>query len=86
MEPQLELQFLRSTIVSLSHALLSLLFVFSFDLMVCNPPFFSSLASTGVNPNRSAAATANELVCPGGEEEFVAQMIRESRERPLQIR
>ena len=60
--------------------------VFSFDLLVCNPPFFSSLTSTGVNPNRSAAATANELVCPGGEEEFVAQMIRESRERPAQIR
>ena len=60
--------------------------MFSFDALVCNPPFFSSLASAGVNPARSAAATANELVCPGGEEQFVAQIIRESKQRQGQIR
>ena len=58
----------------------------SFDLLMCNPPFFSSLDSTGVNPSRSAAATPSELVCPGGEERFVAQMITQSKTRPMQIR
>jgi 23S rRNA (adenine1618-N6)-methyltransferase len=50
-----------------------------FDFLMCNPPFFSSLESTGLNPSRSAAATSSELVCPGGEEAFVSQLVRESK-------
>jgi len=51
----------------------------AFDFLVCNPPFFSSLDSTGQNSARAANATPSELVCPGGEEAFVAQLIREHR-------
>ena len=57
-----------------------------FDFMVCNPPFFSSLESTGLNRNRSAAATPGELVCPGGEEQFVASLIAQTKARPTLVR
>jgi len=50
-----------------------------FDFLVCNPPFFASLDSTGLNPHRAAEATPGELACPGGEEAFIAQLIRESK-------
>ena len=58
----------------------------SFDFLVCNPPFFSSLALTGLNQNRATNATPSELVCTGGEESFVKQMIDETKARPDMIR
>jgi len=58
----------------------------SFDVCMCNPPFFSDLASTGQNRSRGTVATPSELVCTGGEEEFVKQMIVESKKVPKRVR
>lgn len=63
-----------------------------FNLVVCNPPFHSSLADARAGSERKAknlrlekpvlnfGGQNNELWCPGGEVEFVRQMIRESAE------
>src|SRR4051812_2041044 len=53
----------------------------AFNVMVCNPPFFSSLDQTGLHPARAGpAGTHSELVCAGGEERFVADLITQSKE------
>ncbi|CEP02217.1 U6 small nuclear RNA (adenine-(43)-N(6))-methyltransferase [Plasmodiophora brassicae] len=49
-----------------------------YHFTVCNPPFFDDLQQTGLNAKRVCRATPSELVCPGGEVEFVAQIVRES--------
>ncbi|XP_024382131.1 uncharacterized protein [Physcomitrium patens] len=49
-----------------------------FDFCMCNPPFFSSLEEAGVNPRTSCGGTEAEMVCPGGEEAFVARIIEDS--------
>lgn len=50
--------------------------VFAFTM--CNPPFFSTLDKAGLNPNTDHEGTAEEMVCPGGEEAFVRRMIYDS--------
>lgn len=63
----------------------------SFDLVICNPPFFSSLKEASENSSRKwknlnhqVTAKRNfggqnsELWCEGGESRFVRQMIAES--------
>jgi 23S rRNA (adenine1618-N6)-methyltransferase len=50
----------------------------SFEFCVCNPPFFESLADTGLNRRRAAQATAGELTCPGGELAFVSRLLDDS--------
>lgn len=57
-----------------------------FDFTVCNPPFFSSLDQTAQNESRVCNATANELVCEGGELTFITNMIQQSVKRKHQIR
>ena len=62
-----------------------------FDLVMCNPPFYSSAeeaqnenrrkkrglkAAKGIN--RNFAGQAKELWCPGGEKAFISQLIQES--------
>jgi 23S rRNA A1618 N6-methylase RlmF len=49
-----------------------------FEFCVCNPPFFESLADTGLNRRRAAHATAGELTCPGGELAFVTRLLDDS--------
>jgi len=49
-----------------------------FDFTICNPPFFSSLEETGLNRNRGTTATSSELVCPGGEVQFLTTMVQQS--------
>ncbi|MEI6276782.1 MAG: 23S rRNA (adenine(1618)-N(6))-methyltransferase RlmF [Prolixibacteraceae bacterium] len=66
-----------------------------FDLTFCNPPFHSSPEDAGSgsrrkisnlkgkktdNPILNFGGTGNELWCEGGEEQFVKQMIAESRQ------
>lgn len=66
-----------------------------FDLTICNPPFHSSLAEAqGVavrklqnlkgekiaNPVLNFGGQSNELWCEGGEDEFVSEMIMESKQ------
>ncbi|MCW3076365.1 MAG: rRNA methyltransferase [Bacteroidetes bacterium] len=66
-----------------------------FDLTICNPPFHTSAAEAqagsfrkvknltqrkGAKPVLNFGGQSNELWCPGGEEAFVANMIRESRQ------
>jgi len=68
-----------------------------FDLTICNPPFHASAreAASGslrkINhlkgkksgqPILNFGGQSNELWCNGGEEQFVRQMIRESRQMP----
>jgi 23S rRNA (adenine1618-N6)-methyltransferase len=64
-----------------------------FDLTICNPPFFSSAkeaAEANMRKNRNLknmvnkpelnfAGKSNELWCEGGEDEFLANMIQQSR-------
>jgi len=57
-----------------------------FDFCMCNPPFFDSLEQTALNDKRTSNATANELVCPGGEQAFISQMVEESVKIPHRIR
>lgn len=66
-----------------------------FDLTVCNPPFHASLAEAQsgtlrklsnlknkkiTRPTLNFGGQASELWCEGGEEKFVADMIRQSRQ------
>ena len=68
-----------------------------FDLMLCNPPFYSSAEEAQVENQRKrknlrgrASSTrnfggqANELWYPGGEKAFIQQLIEESTEAPTQ--
>lgn len=65
------------------------------DLTICNPPFHSSIedAQKGTQrkiknltggkvktPERNFAGISNELICDGGENQFIQRMIRESTE------
>ncbi len=58
----------------------------AFDFCCCNPPFFETLAETGLNKKRASAATVNELTCPGGELAFVSRMIDDSASLRFQVR
>lgn len=49
-----------------------------FDFCMCNPPFFASMDEAGLNPRTACGGTAAEMVCPGGEEAFVARIIEDS--------
>ena len=68
-----------------------------FDLSICNPPFHGSAeeAAEGTqrktrnlgnnkeeNPVLNFGGQKNELLCPGGEAEFVRRMIKQSSELP----
>lgn len=46
---------------------------------MCNPPFFESLEESQQNPLTAFQGTKPEMVCEGGELEFVRQIVRESR-------
>ncbi len=50
----------------------------TFTFTMCNPPFFSSMAEAGANPNTACGGTADEMVCPGGELAFVRRMVQDS--------
>jgi len=56
-----------------------------FFATVCNPPFHSSLEQTGHNKKRALEAIASELVCPGGEVQFISTMISESLQFSEQV-
>lgn len=45
---------------------------------MCNPPFFATGDEAGLNPRTDFGGTMQEMVCPGGEEEFVKTMVMES--------
>lgn len=49
-----------------------------FDFCMCNPPFFASMEEAGLNPRTACGGTEAEMVCPGGEEAFVAHIIADS--------
>lgn len=49
-----------------------------FDFCMCNPPFFESIDEAGLNPRTACGGTAEEMVCPGGEQGFIMQMIEDS--------
>ncbi|XP_077246559.1 methyltransferase isoform X2 [Tasmannia lanceolata] len=49
-----------------------------FDFCMCNPPFFESIAEAGLNPKTSCGGTFEEMVCPGGEQAFITQIIEDS--------
>lgn len=49
-----------------------------FDFCMCNPPFFASMEEAGLNPRTACGGTEAEMVCPGGEEAFVARIIEDS--------
>jgi 23S rRNA A1618 N6-methylase RlmF len=49
-----------------------------FDFCMCNPPFFASMEEAGLNPRTACGGTEVEMVCPGGEEAFVARIIEDS--------
>jgi 23S rRNA (adenine1618-N6)-methyltransferase len=50
----------------------------SFDFCMCNPPFFESIEEAGLNPKTSCGGTAEEMVCPGGEQAFITRIIEDS--------
>lgn len=50
----------------------------SFDFCMCNPPFFESIEEAGLNPKTSCGGTAEEMVCPGGEQAFITHIIEDS--------
>lgn len=49
-----------------------------FDFCMCNPPFFQSIEEAGRNPKTSCGGTYEEMVCPGGEQAFISQIIEDS--------
>ncbi|GAV66808.1 LOW QUALITY PROTEIN: Methyltransf_10 domain-containing protein, partial [Cephalotus follicularis] len=49
-----------------------------FDFCMCNPPFFESMEEAGLNPKTSCGGTPEEMVCPGGEKEFITRIIDDS--------
>lgn len=70
----------------------------SYELSLCNPPFFASLeeareasrvkwAKLGRRPaaERNFGGAENELWCPGGEEAFVRRMIMDSADFKAQV-
>lgn len=50
-----------------------------FAASVCNPPFYTSEESIGINPKREKGGNMHELVCDGGEEAFLSRMYSESK-------
>jgi 23S rRNA (adenine1618-N6)-methyltransferase len=59
--------------------------ILSFDFIMCNPPFYSSedemLSSAALKqrpPSTACTGSANEMVTPGGEVEFISRIINES--------
>ncbi|GAM18807.1 hypothetical protein SAMD00019534_019820 [Acytostelium subglobosum LB1] len=50
----------------------------TFDVSMCNPPFFDSLDQTKLNPKTVCTGSDSELVTEGGELEFVKKMIQDS--------
>lgn len=50
----------------------------AFDFCMCNPPFFESVEQGGLNPKTSCGGTPEEMVCPGGEHEFITHIIKDS--------
>lgn len=50
----------------------------NFDFCMCNPPFFESIEEAGLNPKTSCGGTAEEMVCPGGEQAFITHIIEDS--------
>ncbi|PHJ23896.1 23s rrna methyltransferase [Cystoisospora suis] len=56
-----------------------------FALCMCNPPFHESAAQINVCPVRSLEAQDHELMCEGGELQFIKGMIAESRRRCAQF-
>ncbi|KAG8057934.1 hypothetical protein GUJ93_ZPchr0002g24989 [Zizania palustris] len=50
----------------------------SFDFCMCNPPFFKSIEEAGLNKKTSYGGTAEEMVCPGGEQAFITHIIEDS--------
>lgn len=57
-----------------------------FDFCMCNPPFFESLEEAGLNPKTSCGGTSEEMVCPGGEQAFIARIIEDSVKLKLSFR
>lgn len=49
-----------------------------FDFCMCNPPFFESIEEAGLNPKTACGGTPEEMVCPGGEQAFIARIIEDS--------
>lgn len=49
-----------------------------FDFCMCNPPFFETMEEAGLNPKTACGGTPEEMVCPGGEETFIGQIIEDS--------
>jgi 23S rRNA (adenine1618-N6)-methyltransferase len=71
-----------------------------FDLTICNPPFFSTLAEARAESerkwkhlglglkgeHRNFGGVGAELWCPGGEARFLQKMVEESREYKQQVK
>lgn len=53
-----------------------------FAFCLCNPPFHPSIDSVNEHPDRMLDATEGEIICDGGELEFVKRMFRESLKSP----
>ncbi|CAI9097411.1 OLC1v1033834C2 [Oldenlandia corymbosa var. corymbosa] len=49
-----------------------------FDFCMCNPPFFETMEEAGLNPKTACGGTKEEMVCPGGEQAFIARIIEDS--------
>ena len=56
-----------------------------FDFLVCNPPFFSSLAEAQLSPDRATVGTLSELCCEGGELSFVRSLYADSARLRRQV-
>uniref|UniRef100_J3L930 U6 small nuclear RNA (adenine-(43)-N(6))-methyltransferase n=1 Tax=Oryza brachyantha TaxID=4533 RepID=J3L930_ORYBR len=48
------------------------------NFCMCNPPFFERIQEAGLNPKTSCGGTAEEMVCPGGEQAFISRIIEDS--------
>ncbi len=64
-----------------------------FDASICNPPFFESAAQQLLWHNKKWAGketmpigTSNELICDGGEQAFIVNMIKESVAYQAQVK
>jgi 23S rRNA (adenine1618-N6)-methyltransferase len=49
-----------------------------YDFCMCNPPFFSSMSEAKQNSKTDFGGTEGEMMCPGGEQEFVMRMVADS--------
>mmetsp|Transcript_24734 Transcript_24734/g.67283 ORF Transcript_24734/g.67283 Transcript_24734/m.67283 type:complete len:653 (-) Transcript_24734:358-2316(-) len=64
-----------------------------YDFCMCNPPFYSSETEavaranphTAPAPGQRSSGTPSELVCAGGEEGFLARLVRESADFAEQV-